>query len=113
MKKLLLIIAILLSGHFVYAQGEDTIKMIKQGELTEVTINYNNGNIMQHGFLTADNKLHDVWQSYYEDGRKKCDAIYENGEKVGVWFYYYTDKTTKVTYEKNKIVNVEELPVKD
>ena len=109
MKKIILIIALLLSSQFANAQSEDTIKMVKQGELTEVTIYYNNGNIMQHGYLTSDNKLQDVWESYYEDGKKKCDATYNKGEKVGIWFYYYNDRTTKVTYDKNKIVNVEEL----
>ncbi len=110
MKKLILIIAILLSCQFINAQGEDTMKMVKQGELTEVTIYYNNGNVMQHGYLTADNKLHDTWESYYEDGTKKCDATYNKGEKVGTWFYFYVnDKTKKVSYENNKMVNVEEL----
>lgn len=110
MKKLILIITLLLFFQFINAQGEDTMKMVKQGELTEVTIYYNNGNVMQHGYLTSDNKLHDTWESYYEDGTKKCDATYDKGEKVGTWFYYYiNDKTKKVSYESNKIVNVEEI----
>lgn len=110
MKKIITIIIALISFQFISAQTEDTIKMVKQGELTEVTIYYNNGNVMQHGYLTSDNKLHDVWKSYYEDGTKKCDATYDKGEKVGTWYYYYiNDKTKKVTYDNNKIVNVEEL----
>lgn len=114
MKKILVIIAVLISCQFIYAQGEDTMKMVKQGELTEVTIYYNNGNVMQHGYLTADNKLHDIWESYYDDGTKKCDATYNKGEKIGTWFYYYKDeKTKKVTYVNNKITNVEELDVKN
>ena len=110
MKKIIILFAILISGQFINAQSEDTIKMVKQGELTEVTIYYNNGNVMQHGYLTADNKLHDIWESYYEDGTKKCDATYNKGEKIGTWFYYYiNDKTKKVSYDNNKIVKVEEV----
>jgi len=109
MKKIFIIVAFLFSCQFINAQSEDTIKMVKQGELTEVTIYYNNGNIMQHGYLTADNKLQDSWESYYEDGTKKCDAIYDKGEKVGVWYYYYKDSSKKVTYANNKIINIEEI----
>ncbi len=112
MKKIILLIIVLISCQFMSAQTEDTLKMVKQGELTEVTIYYNNGNIMQHGYLTSDNKLHDTWESYYEDGTKKCDATYDKGGKVGVWYYYYTDSSRKVTYANNKIINVEELETK-
>lgn len=102
MKRFILILALVLSYHFAQAQTEDTIKMIKSGDLFEVTIYYDNGNVMQHGFLNADNKLQGSWTSYYEDGSKKCIATYDNGEKVGIWDYYYNDKVVKVTYENNK-----------
>ena len=96
MKKIIIVIAVLISCQFLNAQTEDTIKMVKSGELIEVTIKYNNGNIMQHGYLTTDNKLQGTWESFYEDGKKKCDATYDKGIKTGIWYY-------------NEIVNVEEL----
>jgi hypothetical protein len=108
MKKFILIF-FLLSSYFLIAQNEDTIKMVNLGSLFEVTIYYDNGSIMQHGFLTPDNKLHASWESYYEDGTKKCVATYDKGVKTGIWYYYYNDNTKRVTYEDNKIVNVEEL----
>ncbi|NND23787.1 MAG: nicotinic acid mononucleotide adenyltransferase [Acidimicrobiia bacterium] len=91
------------------SQTEDNMKMVNLGSLFEVTIYYDNGNIMQHGFLTPDNKLHASWESYYEDGSKKCVANYNKGVKTGIWYYYYKENTKRVTYEENKIVNVEEL----
>src|SRR5210317_824675 len=109
MKKLLLTLAFLLSLTLVDAQTEDNIKMVQLGSLVEVTIYYDNGNIMQHGFMTNDNKLHASWESYYEDGRKKCVAHYDKGYKVGIWYYYFMDKTQRVTYDKNKIIKVEDL----
>lgn len=109
MKKIIIVIAVLISCQFLNAQTEDTIKMVKSGELIEVTIKYNNGNIMQHGYLTTDNKLQGTWESFYEDGKKKCDATYDKGIKTGIWYYYYPDKSNKVTYVNNEIVNVEEL----
>ena len=109
MKRVLLILAFVFSFQLINAQSEDTIKMVKSGDLFEVTIYYDNGNIMQHGFLNAENKLQGSWTSYYEDGNKKCIATYDNGEKVGVWQYYFENSVKKVTYKKNKIVDVEEL----
>ena len=108
MKKFILIFFLFLS-FTLNAQNEDTIKMVNLGSLFEVTIYYDNGNIMQHGFLTPDNKLHASWESYYEDGSKKCVATYDKGIKTGVWYYYYNDMTRRVTYADNKIVEVEEL----
>ena len=109
MKRIFLILAFIFSSFFVQAQTEDTIKMVKSGDLFEVTIYYENGNVMQHGYLNSENKLHGAWVSYYEDGSKKCVATYKNGEKVGVWDYFYNDMVKRVTYDKNKIVKVEEL----
>ena len=109
MKKLFLSIVFLFSSYFLFSQTEDTIKTVKLGSLYEVTIYYDNGNIMQHGFLTEDNKLHASWESYYEDGSKKCVATYDKGVKTGIWYYYYKDKVKRVTYSENKIIEVEEL----
>lgn len=110
MKQVISILVFLLfSISSLNAQTEDTIKMVKSGDLFEVTIYYENGNVMQHGFLNADNKLQGSWVSYYEDGSKKCVATYENGEKTGVWDYYYNNSVKRVTYKDNKIVKVEEL----
>ena len=109
MKRFFLIVALFFTFQLVNAQTEDTVKMVKQGSLFEVTIYYDNGKVMQHGFLTPDNKLHASWESYYEDGSKKCVATYDKGVKTGLWYYYYNDKIKKVWYEKNKIVKVEEI----
>ena len=70
---------------------------------------YENGTIMQHGFYTADSKLHASWESYNMDGSRKCVATYNYGIKVGVWTYYKDNKITKLTYDSNKIVNIEEF----
>lgn len=109
MKKVLIFLTFIFCIQFINAQSEDTIKMVKSGDLFEVTIYYENGNVMQHGFLNTENKLQGSWTSYYEDGSKKCIATYDNGEKVGIWNYYFENSVKRVTYKKNKIVNVEEL----
>lgn len=111
MKKIIisLFFAFCISG--LLAQEKKNQKIEPIGDLFEVTIYYNDGNIMQHGFLTKDNKLHASWESYYPNGNRKCVAIYDHGDKVGTWYYWVMDKKTKVVYEKNKIVEVEELEI--
>lgn len=108
MKKL-----IQLSIFFLFCQAafsQETIQtIVPVGDLFEVTIYYPNGKIMQHGFLSEDKKLHGQWESYFDDGKRKCAATYDNGNKVGVWYYWLDNKKTKVTYVENKIVDVEEI----
>jgi len=108
MKKKLLLITVLFSFFLVNSQSENNIKMVQSGSLYEVTIYYNNGEVMQHGFMTPENELHNLWKSYYDDGTIKCKAVYNKGEKVGIWHYYYrNEKAKRVTYEDNKVVKVE------
>lgn len=111
MKKIIisLFFAFCISG--LFAQEKKNQKIEPIGDLFEVTIYYDDGNIMQHGFLTKDNQLHASWESYYPNGNRKCVAIYDHGDKVGTWYYWFMDKKTMVVYNKNKIVKVEELEI--
>jgi antitoxin component YwqK of YwqJK toxin-antitoxin module len=109
MKKIVCLLSFLLFSSFIYTQEFEKRKVVPVGDMFEVTIFYDNGNIMQHGFLSKDLKLHASWESYYEDGRKKCYATYNEGIKVGVWYYWYDNKITKVEYENNSVINVEDF----
>lgn len=113
MKIFLTLITIFFFSVSFYGQ-ENVKKIVPVGDLYEVTIYYPNGNIMQHGFLNKEQKLHASWESYFQDGSRKCVATYDNGDKVGVWFYWKDGIKTKVTYKDNKIEKVEEVdPVAD
>lgn len=109
MKLIYSIVFVLFFTSILNAQADKIKKIVPVGDLFEVTIFYENGKIMQHGFLTKEDKLHASWESYNQDGSRQCVATYNNGEKVGVWFYYKGDKKTKVVYDDNKIISVEEL----
>ncbi len=110
MKKSATLLLLLFFTSITFAQNNDIKKIEKIGkDLYEVTIYYENGNLMQHGFLSKNDKLHAQWESFDEDGSKRCVGFYNNGIKVGTWFYWNKNKGKKVTYENNKIVNVEEL----
>ena len=109
MNKIVVVFALLLFTSFSFSQNNEIKKIKKVGSLYDVTIYYKSGQIMQHGFLTEDEKLHASWESYYPNGNRKCVAIYDHGDKVGTWYYWFMDKKTKVVYNKNKIVKVEEI----
>lgn len=64
--------------------------------------------IEREGFFNKDGKLHGTWISYDVQGNKTAIANYKNGLKNGVWTYFKNNKISLVTYEKNKITNVEE-----
>jgi len=110
MKKFASLILLLIFTSITIAQNKEIKKIEKIGkDLYEVSIYYENGNLMQHGFLSKNDKLHAQWDSYNEDGSKKCVGFYNNGIKVGTWFYWDKNIGKRVTYQNNKIVNVEEL----
>ena len=109
MKKLFLTLILLFSTSIFFAQENIIQKEKAKNDLTEVTIYYESGNVMQHGFYTSESKLHGSWESYYSNGQKKCIAFYNNGIKTGIWTYWNKDKISKVTYKNDTIVNIEEI----
>ncbi len=111
MRKIIFSLIFVFCATFSYSQDRKNQKIEPIGDLFEVTIFYDDGSVMQHGFLTKDNKLHASWESYYPNGNRKCVAFYDNGDKVGTWYYWFMDKKTKVVYDKNKIVKVEDLSI--
>ncbi|MGI9530106.1 toxin-antitoxin system YwqK family antitoxin [Lutimonas sp.] len=111
MKKLIILIILGLSSSFVFCQEKKNQKIEPIGDLFEVTVYYEDGAIMQHGFMDKDHQLHASWESYYKNGNRKCVAVYNHGDKVGTWYYWFMDKKTKVVYENNEIVEVEEMDI--
>jgi len=111
MKKIIISLIFVITCNISFSQEPKNQKIEPIGDLLEVTIYYDNGAIMQHGFMTTEHELHASWESYYETGNRKCIAIYDHGKKVGIWYYWFMDKKTKVVYENNKIVEVEELEI--
>jgi len=91
-----------------FAQQERDLKHNKKTDLIEVTYHHDNGVISQTGFYTSDGKLQGKWLSFDTEGKKLVSANYDNGEKVGKWFYW-NDKTLKeIDYNDNTIVSVTE-----
>ena len=107
MKKFVFFIAFLITA-VSFAQQERELKLNKDTNLIEVTYFHDNGVASQTGAYTLDGNLQGEWLSFDAKGDKIISANYDNGKKVGKWFYW-TDKTLKeVDYSNNAIASVNE-----
>jgi antitoxin component YwqK of YwqJK toxin-antitoxin module len=106
-RKVLMLFA-LLFGTISFAQQEKELKLNDDTNLIEVTFYHDNGVVSQTGSYTLNGKLHGEWLTFDTKGDKSVSAHYDNGKKVGKWFYW-SDKTLKeVDYTNNAIVSVNE-----
>jgi len=107
MKKIVLIMLMLCVG-FAYAQKDRTLKLNDDKNLIEVMYYHDNGEISQTGFYTKEGKLHGEWYSYCQEGNKIISAKYDNGQKVGKWFYWSGNVLKEVDYSNNRIAKINE-----
>ena len=108
-----MIIAIALFTTISFAQKERTLKVNKETNLIDVVYYHDNGVVSQTGTYTLDGKLQGQWLSYDTEGNKTVLANYDNGKKVGKWFYYTDSIIREVDYDSNKIASVNERPIND
>ena len=113
MKKLLIALVLIFNTSIIFSQKTHLPKIEKSGDLTEVTVYYDSGNIMQHGYYSKKGDLQGSWVSYYEDGSKKCVAFYNYGVKNGTWIYWKDGETTSITYNNNRVMKVEKSNQKE
>jgi len=108
MKKLFAcLVLFLLVLNVSFAQGVAP-KFEKENDLVKATYYYDNGMVKEVGFFKED-KLHDKWISYSEEGKIKVVAMYNNGLKDGKWYLVGEETVKEVTYKSNKVVKVEEV----
>ena len=106
-KKVLLLFGLLVSVVSL-AQQERKLELNNDTNLIEVIYYHDNGVISQTGSYTLDGKLQGEWLSYDTDGKKSISANYDNGKKVGKWFYWNNTTLTEVDYTNNAITSVNE-----
>ncbi|EGV43725.1 nicotinic acid mononucleotide adenyltransferase [Bizionia argentinensis JUB59] len=105
MKSILLIFTFLISA-VSFAQQERTLKFNEETNVIDVVYYHDNGIVSQTGSYNLDSNLQGEWLRFNTAGEKIVSAIYDNGIKVGKWFYW-TDNTLKeVDYISNVIANV-------
>ena len=105
MKKLLVVVALMGAVSFASAQ-EKKNTFVKEGDLIKATLYYDNGQVSQEGYYTADNKLQGTWISYNKEGEKTAVANYDNGKKTGKWFFWNDDTLREVDYSQSRITGV-------
>ena len=106
MIKLLIIAVFLVSGTIAFAQNNNKPTLEKKGDLIEATYFHTNGAIAQIGAFNLKGKLQGEWKSYDANGKKIAVGNYENGQKVGKWFFWNTNSLSEVDYSKSKIIGV-------
>jgi antitoxin component YwqK of YwqJK toxin-antitoxin module len=84
----------------------------KETNLIEVVYYHDNDVVSQTGTYTADGKLQGEWLSFNAEGKKIVSGNYENGKKVGKWFYYTNETVKEVDYSQNAIAGLKESEVK-
>ncbi|MDA0178210.1 nicotinic acid mononucleotide adenyltransferase [Mesoflavibacter profundi] len=105
MKNLILALAFLVTG-VITAQDINKPTIVKKGDLIQATYYFENGNVAQTGYFNKDNKLQGVWTKYDVNGNKVAVGNYENGKKVGKWFFWTNDILREVDYSLNSITSV-------
>ena len=108
MKKSVLFLFALFISMVSFAQQERDLKLNEKTNLIEVTYYHDNGVVSQTGAYTLDGKLQGAWLSFNTEGSKTVSANYDNGKKVGKWFYWNDTTLTEVDYTNNAIVSVNE-----
>ena len=72
------------------AKGEKRMSMLERWK-------YDEEHYMDN--LFAMEKMDGPWVSFYDNGQKKEEGMYENGREVGVWTFYNEDGSIKFTKE--------------
>ena len=105
MKKYILILIAFVVSTTAFAQEKENVKLEKKGDLVEATYYYDNGAIQQKGTF-LNKKLHGIWTSYDEAGKKLAVGNYDQGKKVGKWFFWVGESLKEVDYSNNAIASV-------
>lgn len=114
MKKFILCFAFLITVvSFAQKEQKRDLKFNKDTNLIEVTYYHDNGAVSQTGFYTTDGKLQGEWLSFSAEGKKTVSGNYDNGKKVGKWFYYTNETVKEVDYNENVIASLKETDVKN
>jgi antitoxin component YwqK of YwqJK toxin-antitoxin module len=108
MKKYILFLSALMISMVSFGQQERDLKLNEETNVIEVTYYHDNGMVSQTGAYTLDGKLQGEWLSFDKEGNKVVSANYDNGNKVGKWFYWHNNTLKEVDYTNNTIVSVNE-----
>lgn len=103
MRRMIILLCMLVG---ITALGQEKVvqKTESKDEL-KVIYYHDNGLIQQEGFL-KNNKPNGQWIAYNKKGQKTAIAYYNEGNKIGKWFFWKEGKLTEIDYNENKIAAV-------
>lgn len=117
MKKVIALFVMILAANATFAQ--ECKKTCAKGDyvmvdgLIKAKLYHDNGVVAQTGYYNQDNKLQGEWISYDPQGNKTAVAYYDNGAKVGTWYFFIDDEIKEVLYDNSKIAEVKTWSVAD
>lgn len=100
-----LVMSLVMSFSLFAQEANDQVKLEKEGDLIKAVYYHDNGEIRQIGFFKND-KPHGEWKAYDLNGDKIAQAKYNQGEKVGKWFFWNNGVLSEVDYRNNAIAKV-------
>ncbi len=106
MKNIFLLIVLIMGIGIGHAQKDKDLQLNEETNLLEATYYYDDGTISQKGTFNLAGKLHGEWTSFNDEGKKISVGSYENGLKVGKWFFWNDSILKEVEYNNNAIAGV-------
>jgi|SRR5690606_5277613 len=106
MKNILSLFTIVFITSIAFAQDKKQNTYFLDGDVIVATIYHDNGKVAQTGYYTPDNKLTGEWVSYDLNGNKTAVAKYNNGDKVGTWYFFTDENIKEVNYADSRIAKV-------
>lgn len=106
MKKVVLFILGIFLASYGYCQHRVDQKLNEETNLIEATYYHDNGLISQKGTFNLDGKLHGEWVSYDNKGEKIAFGSYDNGLKIGKWYFWSGESVKEVEYNNNTIASI-------
>ena len=91
---------------FAFSYGQTTkVERTTSPQQIKLTQFHANGEVAQQGHILR-NKLDGVWESFDADGKKIAVGNYDNGIKVGTWFFWTDEQLIEVEFTNNKVQDV-------
>ena len=103
MKYMLLVLALIFSASLSAQENKPIFE--KEGNMVKATYYHDNGMVAQIGYYLND-KLHDRWEMFDEEGKKIAMGQYHMGKREGKWFFWSQKDLKEVDFKDNKVVNV-------
>jgi len=111
--KAIILTACLLFGVSLMAQEAPKRENIKNGSAVESIVYHDNGSVAQKGAFNLNNELHGAWVSYDNNGALIAQGTYNQGKRIGTWFFYNAQEIKQVQYQEGRMTQVDRMAKTD